>query len=289
MRNGTMRMGIMMCIILFVLVSFVGCAKPPTEEMSQARLAFDQATTAGAQNYARDQYMSAEEALNKATALMESKKYKEAREKAMEATSLARKAHSDAVEGKNAMNMSALAMYNQAVNAMNAANAAGAYTYAEVTMLEAQRTLQEAKALYDNEDYIAAKEKAEAALVKARSAEVQAKSAVDTKRAEMSRTTQQQAGGMADPGITPRPYPTSHVVIKGESLWWIAEYKQVYNDPFQWPLIYKANRAKINDPDLIFPGQEFKIVRQPELTDEMVKDAIRFAQNRGAWSLHDGK
>jgi len=54
-------------------------------------------------------------------------------------------------------------------------------------------------------------------------------------------------------------------------------------------LIYKANRSKIKDPDLIFPGQDFAITRQPELTDEMIREAIRFAKKRGTWSLHDGK
>jgi LysM repeat protein len=55
--------------------------------------------------------------------------------------------------------------------------------------------------------------------------------------------------------------PLQHEVVKGECLWWIAEYKKIYNDPFMWPLIYKANRDKINDPDLIYPGQVFYIPR----------------------------
>ena len=55
--------------------------------------------------------------------------------------------------------------------------------------------------------------------------------------------------------------PTSHTVTKGECLWWIAEYKQVYNDPFMWPLIFKANRDQIKNPDLIYPGQVFSVPR----------------------------
>ena len=64
--------------------------------------------------------------------------------------------------------------------------------------------------------------------------------------------------------------PNQHTVQKGECLWWIAEYKQVYNDPFMWPLIYKANRGKIQDPDLIYPNQVFSIPRdfsKNQLTD----------------------
>lgn len=55
--------------------------------------------------------------------------------------------------------------------------------------------------------------------------------------------------------------PTTHTVVKGECLWWIAEYQQIYNDPFMWPLIYKANRGQIKNPDLIHPGQTFDIPR----------------------------
>jgi hypothetical protein len=48
-----------------------------------------------------------------------------------------------------------------------------------------------------------------------------------------------------------------HVVVKGETLW---ELAQVYlGNPFRWPLIHQANRDRIQDPDLIYPGQEFSI------------------------------
>jgi hypothetical protein len=55
--------------------------------------------------------------------------------------------------------------------------------------------------------------------------------------------------------------PVTHTVTKGECLWWISEYKHVYNDPFMWPLIFKANRDKIKNPDLIYPGQQFDVPR----------------------------
>ena len=126
----------------------------------------------------------------------------------------------------------------------------------------------------------------EDALTKAKEAEKVAKQVGASKETQ---TVQQVAAEAFDPGATPRPYPTEHVVIKGETLWWIAEYKQIYNDPFQWPLIYKANRAQIKDPDLIFPDQKFAIPRSPEVTEDLIKEAIKFAKNRGAWNLHDGK
>lgn len=61
--------------------------------------------------------------------------------------------------------------------------------------------------------------------------------------------------------------PTKHKVEKGECLWWIAEDEQIYNDPFMWPLIYKANKNKIDDPDLIYPQQNFSIPREFRLKE----------------------
>jgi len=69
--------------------------------------------------------------------------------------------------------------------------------------------------------------------------------------------------------------PLSHEVVKGECLWWIAEYEEIYNDPFMWPLIYKANRNQINDPDLIYPGQVFYIPRTFSL--DKLKDSRQSA------------
>jgi hypothetical protein len=67
-------------------------------------------------------------------------------------------------------------------------------------------------------------------------------------------------------------YTGYHIVKKGECLWWIAEYEDIYNDPFMWPLIYNANKDQIKDPDLIYPDQKFKIPRGG-YTIEEVKDA----------------
>ncbi len=286
MKIFTGRMRMMMLLASVLMFVIAGCAKPPTEEISNAKLELQNAVDAGAQTYAADSYMSAEEALNQATALMEQKKYKQAREKAMDAMKLARQARVDAATNKNTMGAQAQEMYNMALDAVNKANQAGAYTYATAQMEDAQRTLLEAKAAYDSGDYLSAKQLSETALAKAREAE---QIASQSDKSSRDAIAQQVQGEIADPGAMPRPYPTNHIVIKGETLWWIAEYKQVYDDPFQWPLIYKANRNQIKDPDLIFPDQNFEIPRAPEVNDDMVREAIRFAKSRGAWSLHDGK
>lgn len=67
-----------------------------------------------------------------------------------------------------------------------------------------------------------------------------------------------------------------HKVRKGECLWWIAQYRNMYNDPFQWPVIYDANKNQIEDPDLIYPGQILFIPRSG-YTIDAVKEARKRA------------
>jgi len=72
------------------------------------------------------------------------------------------------------------------------------------------------------------------------------------------------------------PVVEQHVVKKGECLWWISEYEDVYNDPFMWPLIYNANKDQIKDPNLIYPGQEFSIPRTG-FTEEEINESRKSA------------
>jgi nucleoid-associated protein YgaU len=75
----------------------------------------------------------------------------------------------------------------------------------------------------------------------------------------------------------------SYTVSRGDTLWGISGSSVGYNDPYQWPLIYRENAEKIEDPDLIYPGQEFMIEAYP--TDSEVEAAVEHAKTRGAWEL----
>ncbi len=61
------------------------------------------------------------------------------------------------------------------------------------------------------------------------------------------------------------PKEVNYSVVKGDCLWRIAKKDKFYGNGFAWPMIYKANRDKIKDPNLIFPKQVFTI---PNLTDQ---------------------
>lgn len=59
----------------------------------------------------------------------------------------------------------------------------------------------------------------------------------------------------------PRGLPYQWKVYKGEYLWKIASYPEIYGNGAKWPMIYRANKDKIKDPDLIYPNQIFEIPR----------------------------
>jgi hypothetical protein len=65
-----------------------------------------------------------------------------------------------------------------------------------------------------------------------------------------------------------------YTVVKGDTLWDISGSSAIYGDHFQWPLLFKANRDQIQDPDLIYPDQNF-LIRRDFTADETsrAKDA----------------
>lgn len=75
----------------------------------------------------------------------------------------------------------------------------------------------------------------------------------------------------------------NYTVAHGDCLWTIAGKSDIYGNPYEWPLIYKANHAKIKDADLIYPGQVFSITRNASSAD--IAAAVKHAKTRGAWAL----
>jgi nucleoid-associated protein YgaU len=80
--------------------------------------------------------------------------------------------------------------------------------------------------------------------------------------------------------------PKRYTVMRGDTLWGISGRTPIYDSPFMWPLIYKANRDQIRDPDLIYPNQVFAIPRH--YSQEEANSAGRRARTRGPWRLGDG-
>jgi nucleoid-associated protein YgaU len=60
-------------------------------------------------------------------------------------------------------------------------------------------------------------------------------------------------------------------VIRGDYLWKISKKPEIYDDPYAWIRIYTYNRDQIQNPDLIFPKQVFRIPRMAGPDEYWVK------------------
>jgi nucleoid-associated protein YgaU len=80
--------------------------------------------------------------------------------------------------------------------------------------------------------------------------------------------------------------PKEWTVKKGESLYKISGYREIYSDPVKWPRIYRANRDKIQDPWLIYPGWLLKIPRGLP-TSHMVVEGEYLGKIAGYWEIYD--
>ncbi len=99
-----------------------------------------------------------------------------------------------------------------------------------------------------------AEAKAKAAEKEAAEAKAKLASLEREKRAgEMRERLERQEEKIAAAKAQTRVY----VVKSGDSLSKIA--KEVYGDANRWPEIFEANKDKIKDPNLIYPGQELRI------------------------------
>ena len=57
-------------------------------------------------------------------------------------------------------------------------------------------------------------------------------------------------------------YTVRLIPDRRDCLWRIAEYHDIYGDPYLWPKIWRRNRKLIQNPDLIYPG--WQLVIPPE-------------------------
>lgn len=92
------------------------------------------------------------------------------------------------------------------------------------------------------------------------------------------------AGAGASAASTASQQTGRYAVRPGDTLWGISEKSEVYGDPFEWPLLFKANRGQIQDPDLIYPKQDLRI--QKDATPKEKQDARDQASKTPAYVPH---
>lgn len=80
-------------------------------------------------------------------------------------------------------------------------------------------------------------------------------------------------------------HPDRHVVVKGDTLWDISA--KFLNDPWQWPKLWKMNRAEIKNPHLIYPGdvvvfdpnsKTLRLLRETISRDVTLEPGVRVEQ-----------
>ncbi len=77
-----------------------------------------------------------------------------------------------------------------------------------------------------------------------------------------------------------------YTVQPGDTLWGIAARPAIYRDPLLWPILYRGNRDRLDDPDMLYPRQELAVPRGYSQDEANV--ARQRARTRGPWRLKDG-
>jgi nucleoid-associated protein YgaU len=204
------------------LVVLVGCAKPPVKDLEETRRIITYLQESGAAQLAEVEYRAAEAALGRAEQFVKQGESRKAKQALVQARELS---------------STALKLSDQI----------------KARLAEEQRLLTEK----------IAREAAEAE-IKAKSAPPVLKEPIRVPvlqpEIKPAPVTVPERTPVAEP--EPEPELVTHiVVVEEETLAAISARKEVYQDSFLWPLIYKANRDQIKDPQQIFPGQILLIPR----------------------------
>ncbi|MFH1613241.1 MAG: DUF4398 domain-containing protein [bacterium] len=244
------------CLFVGALMMFlVGCGgiPIPTAEMENAKTAIQSAEESQAPKYAPVELTGAKTDYSSAEGKIVKKKNAEAKvlaissyDKAVDAKSKSLTALAKIEElKKNAM--SAIA---DAKIAINLAKDSEAEKYAFSKLQEAENLLAQAETSFGVEDYLESINLANKAIDVANEAR---RMAIAKKEEELK-----------TPVVEEPTIKTQHVVVKGECFWKIAKYKDIYDNPFMWPTLYKANKSILkqkDNPHLIHPNQLFTIPR----------------------------
>ncbi len=205
-----------------------------------------------------EDYQRAQELRQQAEEAFEDGDYDRAEELAIEAEEAIQSARAEAQrqrDGFRAANARTLAQRR-----MNEAQGFNVAEHYGDELDEAQSLFDSGQSLYDDEEYVEAREEFLAVL--------------DVLNDDLIASLRDIAreAVMVDDDDEPAGLPEYYVVRlipeRRDSFWRIAEYEFVYDDPWEWPRLYEANRDILRDPDnprLIHPGMEFRI---PSLRDE---------------------
>ena len=284
------RMTAVLCV-LWLLISACAAHIPP-ENIQETETMLQGAFDAEAPVYAPDEYARAQENLYLSKKEMDKHHYKKAQVLLDSA-----KRDADAALNK----AKAARAIKQAQDQLYGSDLGQLKKYITDVCAIAEKSLDQAQSDFKSQNYALARENAELSLqlsqelprlLEEKMRQEQKTGANPAEMEKISRQAQrllenaqlEAANIIADAkreadAITARAlekrYPSSYTVKNGDKLQIIAARKEIYNDLYQWPLIYKANRDQIRDPRILFVGQRLVIPRK--LSIEEVREARRQA------------
>jgi hypothetical protein len=262
-------------VLLFAVVAMMatGCSKTLPQSVADVNRTLGEAKDACATVYAADELNSVQGEVNSMNELADAKKYKKAGKAAEPLLPRVEQLADAAADNREAARKDAEASMAKAKAAMEDARkaeaptlVASAYNQAKTKSDEAARLFSdpckynEAKAAADEAARLAANASAAAVAEKKRLEE-------EARRAEEERLRREAEEARRAEEEMLRRFPPVYTVQKGDSLWKISGMQKIYDNSIFWPIVYDANSGQINDPDLIYPGQEFSIPRGKEVEE----------------------
>jgi nucleoid-associated protein YgaU len=283
--------------LLFVLCSCA--AHVPVKEVQNVEEALREAFAAEATVYAPDEYARAQQNFYIGKREIDRRSYKKALSLLEDAEQAAQLAITKSQAGKT---------IEMADNQLYGSDLVQLRKYITDVSAIAEKSLEKAESAYKSEKYTEAKQEAELSLQlskelpKLLEKKISEESKKSSEAIEMEKISKharamveeaqkeadaiiaraQREAATTRARVLEKWFPSSYTVNKGDKLRIIAGRKEIYNDPYQWPLIYKANRDQIRDPHMLFVGQQLVIPRT--VTIEEVREARRQA---GAQAPYD--
>ena len=273
------RIQILLSALFCMLCACVAYA--PVNEREEAEQALRTASEAEAPVYAPDEYTSAKEKFHLAEIEMDKRKYGKAQDLLEESKEDAQIARYKSQAGK------AIKLAKEEINKSNLIQLE---KYIIEVSYKAQQSLKKAESAFESEKYNLARQKAALSLqlFKELPKLLEEKAPEARKEEEMLREVKkivedaeeeaaviiakaQKEAAAIRARVLDKRFPSSYKVKRGDTLRIIAARREIYNDRYQWPIIYKANRDQIRDPLQIFIGQNLVIPRT--VTLEEVKEA----------------
>ena len=284
--------------VLFLMLCSCG-AHVPVRERQEAEETLKAAFAAEAPVYAPEEYTRAQEDFYLAKIEMDKRQFKKARDLLEDCRKDALLAVSRSRAGK---------VIKLAEEQLNESDLAQLRKYITDVCSIAEKSLKEAESAYKSQKYNLARQKAEMSLQLSKElpklldkkiSEEKIKSPEGIESEKISKQAKQileeaekEAAAIIEEAkrkaaairaqVLEKRFPSAYTVRKGDKLRVIAGRREIYNDPYQWPLIYKANRDQIRNPHMLFTGQHLVIPRN--ITLEEVREARKQA---GAPSPYD--